>query len=191
MRPKYAHYYQTPYTFTSIISIWERGYYYESAVLLRTLLESLVQIKYFKEHMNKLEGYIKEKKIRIKDMFEYCAPGLYEHTYLQLSDFAHGGVTKEIIRVKEVSDERYVKVGCDYDEFFATYTINILYALLLGYLCCFPQCFSNSREGVENDKEFKEIYSNKILEMFKSIESHKMSNPKSKEWYKIILPIIC
>lgn len=185
------HYYQAPYSFTAVYSLWKRGYYYESAIVLRNLLEGLVVIHYFEDRKDKIESYFKEPlKYRIKDMFNTCAPGLYDHTYMQLSDFAHGGLSKELFRTeKEDMKDRKVIIGSEYSDFKASYVANIYNALMLGYYIYYPKCFSRF-DVIYSDQEIMAEYQINISNMKSAIESHKKSFPQSKEWYEKLAPLI-
>jgi len=176
------HYYQASYSFTAVYSLWKRGYYYESAILLRCILESLVVMHYFEARKDKIESYFKEpSKFRIKDIFCSCAPGLYEHTYTQLSDFTHGGLSKDLFRTEKIDvSSRKVIIGSEYSDFKASYVANIYNALLLGYYLYYPNCFSRV-DAIHSDQDTMMEYKINVTNMKTAIDSHKRCFPQSKE----------
>lgn len=190
------HYYQAPYTFLPIYHLWIRGYYYECVILIRNLLESFVQIRYFEDKKCEIENYLKVKgknRIRLKTMFENLSPGLYDNFYSQLSNFAHGGISKEIFRTTQESsnlEERIIILGCQFDMDKATYVINILNVLLHGYFKYFIIIFPEGRSKMIKEKLPWQSYNNIISKTSNAIDSHKKCCPNSKEWYKLILPLI-
>lgn len=88
-------YYRLPYTLRSVQQLWMQGHYLEAVVLLRHLLEGLVALRYFDSRRDKVKAHYdftsKNGKIQWKQMFDACAPGLYEY-YGRISNMAHGGL---------------------------------------------------------------------------------------------------
>jgi hypothetical protein len=75
-----SHFLQIPYTAWSLFDIWRRGYYLESSILLRSLLEILIQLRYFQCRPSVLEAHLHPEKgnVQFKTMFETIAPGYYK-----------------------------------------------------------------------------------------------------------------
>ena len=73
-----THYLQAPYTLTVIFDLWKTGYYFEGVVLLRAVVENLVQLRYFQRYPDKLHAHLLNKtRVQFKEMFEAFAPGYY------------------------------------------------------------------------------------------------------------------
>jgi len=102
-------YYRLPYTLRCIQELWMQGHYLEATVLLRHLLEGLVALRYFHSRREKVETHYdfasKKGKIQWKQMFDECAPGLYEY-YGRISNMAHGGIRANFFRTYEASQTR-------------------------------------------------------------------------------------
>lgn len=45
-------YIDVPYSFRACYILWERGYYLESTIIIRSLLEKLIQLRYLDKHKN-------------------------------------------------------------------------------------------------------------------------------------------
>lgn len=180
----FEHYVQAPYTFWTVYSLYEKGYYLESMILYRHLLEVLIQMKYFQKYPEKLKDHLLDKKrVSFKAMFDEFSPGFYKTWYGELlSGFAHGKIPKSIFRFERPSPaEATTIMGCKFDIRHSTYVINNTLPLLFGYLNHFDPFFP------KNNVKDKRTIATKFLEAKKwltlCIASHKKSYPQSIDWY--------
>lgn len=187
----YIHYAQAPYTFWSIYSLYEKGYYYEAIILLRHLLEALLQMKYFHKYLSKLKRHtLRKKPVSFKTMFDEFSKGFYEEHYgRQLSDAAHGMFLKNILRtVRRSPQEGRTIMGCEYSSRHASYVVNYTIALLYGYINLFPNFFSNKK--IQEDEINYAAFVEAKEWLHRSMTQHKKQYPRSLDWYKHIDKLI-
>jgi hypothetical protein len=190
-------YVNSPYSFRGCHILWECGYYLESAIIFRSLIERFIQIRYLHKNKN-LVGQVwssikpesvKVKKITFKVMFDHIAPGYYEVWYGKiLSGFAHSKIAANIFRIKRSSPTNgKVIMMPSFDE-RGSMVINNVISLLFGYLKFFPIFFPLGFKTVPDDllKEYNESvsYFQKFMDGFKN------KFPKSLLWFKYMDKII-
>ena len=111
----YYNLYHISLTYKAVYNLIHQGYYTESAILLRSVVESLVKMKYLHKQ-NDIDlvdtasaghyGYKgKRFKVKFKTMFDIVAPGLYEY-YRLLCDMAHGSFAAHALKIAERDYER-------------------------------------------------------------------------------------
>ena len=70
----FGRYVQAPYTVRTIWILWERAYYAEAAIVVRHLLETFVQVRYFLDHKDKLQSHLtatsQSGRVSCKVMFD-------------------------------------------------------------------------------------------------------------------------
>lgn len=140
----YGHYVRITYSFRSAYLLCFLGYYLESVIILRHIVEVFAQIRYFDKHRNQLrDHWVRTKIVHFKTIFEYLSPGYYKKFYgRQLSSLAHGGLGTSIFRFEYYSPtEGRTVMGSEYNEMLATYTFNQLISMLYGFLNYFPRFF--------------------------------------------------
>lgn len=181
----YTHYVQAPYTLWTTYSLYQKGYYLESLIMYRNLLETFIQMRYFEKFPEKLTDHITGKRrIQFKVMFDEFAEGFYKITYGEiLSGAAHGMVMKDIFRVvrKSPTEARAV-LGCEYNEDHATLIVNLLIPLLFGFINFFPKVFS--KNTLKEDADLLTSLQNCKEWLERSMEEHKKINVRSKGWYE-------
>jgi len=191
-------YMQAPYSFRSCYIVWENGYYLESAIIFRSLLERFIQTRFLYKHKElitsvwsgtKLPGKT-SRKISYKDMFEDISPGYYEKWHgQQLSGFAHSKIASINFRVKYDSATKGTVIMIpEFDEVFATHIINMFCPLLFGYLNFFPIFFSSGFQSIPSD--LSADYNKSTSWLQSCMNSHKQAQPKSLSWFKYIDQII-
>jgi hypothetical protein len=164
----------------------ERGFYLESALLVRHILEVFVQLRFFNKYKEKLNEYVlKKRRITFKTMFDEFNPELYSKMYFALSEAAHGNFGSAVYRTTYKSaTEGTIIMGSIYNEMFSNYILNQLIPLIYGTLNFIPVFFHQYRDLVPNDIESNREAS--ILELKKMMDSP----PKSEEFLKDIKPLI-
>lgn len=191
----YRCYLQAPYTFWSVYSLWEKGYYLESFILFRNLLEMFIQLRYFQKYPEKTQGHMnqalpenKKHRIAFITMFNEFAPGFYKDVYGPvLSGFAHGTTPGLIFRV-ESSSNLTVVMGNVFDDYKATFALNHILVLLFGYLNLFEFFFPKNALSKES---LPALDASKTW-LEHSMASHQKVNPNANSFYehfnKIIYP---
>jgi hypothetical protein len=165
-------YYHAGYSLRACFILYESGYYLEAKIILRRLLEILVKMRYLQNHkefvaplwLNKvvtikdIEG--KKKNLSIRDMFKEIAPDLYDDFYgLLLSGFTHGGIGSGIGKISFKEPSLGAMLGSVWSEDGATFVVNTLTFIALGYLKLFPQIFADGYRSIDTDLNEKYLKS--------------------------------
>jgi hypothetical protein len=183
-----SNYLQAPYTAWALFDIWKRGYYLESSILLRNLLEVLVQLRYFHRHPDRLEAHLHPERasVRFADMFEDVAPGYYRKYYGQLlSAFAHGKGGQLYFRYDHADpNNRRIRMGCEYDRDHMSWVINQLGPLLFGFLSFFPIFFPANT--VASDDTISYDLADAIRWLESGMRVHRTGFSQSEPWYQVL-----
>ena len=133
-----------PYTLRSIWILTVAGYYAEAAILLRHLLETFVQMRYFTKHPSKLIGHLTGKKkdrVAFSTMFGEFSPEYYDRHYRVLCGVAHAGVALTALQgmqTPKTADGKWLTpIGCEFHPGVSSYVVNQTMMLVLGCLRCF------------------------------------------------------
>lgn len=121
----FLHYHRVASTFKSVYDLFLRGYYTESTVLLRPIIESFVRLIYVNKNgtiddvTKILTGFGKAKKekyqIPISIMFQDISAEIY-HLYTILCDFTHGGLLSHIPKIRrDSSNYQDMVLGIEYN----------------------------------------------------------------------------
>lgn len=183
----WTQYLQAPYSFRAAYILFERAYYSESIIIIRSLLEMFIQIRYSYWHKDKIKDiWGLKKRIRFKDMFEEIVSGYYDKYYgKQFSAIAHRKIIADIFRVKRTSaTEAEVIMVPTFDKIYAGYVLNNLVAFLYGYLNLFPIFFKEGFYSVTS--ELSEQYKDSIKELKSYLDKNKKAYPEASDWYSHI-----
>lgn len=179
-------YIQIPYTFYNVFNLYERGHYLECLILLRHILETLLKMKYLYKHLDKHDDhvYLQNKgkgKITFLTMFnEFGMKDFYDKFYgSHLSDAAHGIIMKDLFRSRRF--ENKTVMGSEFNQKFASYIINIIIALLSGYINHFPLFFQ--KNTMDQNANINNNYNSLRNWLSKTIEKHKTSIPDVTIWF--------
>jgi len=175
-----------PYTVRAISVLIEKGYYLESAILVRHILEVFVQLRFFNKYKEKLNEYVlKKRKITLKTMFDEFNPNLYTKMYYLLCEAAHGGFGSTVYRTTYKSASAGSTImGSEYNEAFSNYILNQLVPLTYGTLNFIPVFFRHYKDLVPQKIEFnRESALNELKKMMNS-------QPKFENILKDINPLI-
>lgn len=184
------------HSFAALYHLFRVGFYLEAHVLYRHLLEVLVQVRYFASHRDKSMAHFippefqgserprldalrdampKRHPVQFRQMFEYLAPGYYEHYYAMDSEFAHGGVGRGHFRHDHHAG--VVTLGCQYDEKHAGALVNYATALLYGFLRQFPEAFPKWKAN-----EAGPLYSDALNSLDEILRPNWALHPESRPW---------
>ena len=184
-------YQQLPYMFRVLEILYLNGFYFESTIIIRTIYEMFVKLRYFHKYKDKCLPYSQKKlKIQYKLMFDEFSPGLYEILYgMLLSEFAHGGFGVSIFRNK-FSPPNMIEpiLGNFYSESFANLTINACTQLIYGYLNYIPTFFNLYTETATPEIKVKMLENIKLRE--ERINDQIRNHPKVAEFYDLLFPLI-
>ena len=188
----FGRYVQAPYTVRTIWILWERAHYAEAAVIVRHLLETFVQMRYFLDHKDELQPHLtatsQSKRVAFKVMFEELAPGYYVKYYGRLlSSIAHSGIAATIFDVVSQEESGAAKLeprlGCEFSERSANYIINQTLVLILGYLTYFPKCFPSYENRADDGVEAVRRNAIAILDAWN--QGHAAQYGNTKEWHSL------
>lgn len=186
----YYNYMKLPYTLRSIIILWGKGYYLESNIIMRSILEGLLQIKYFFENKNLLKNHILNKKrISIKTMFNVFLPNQYDRYYGRLlSGFAHSGLITSIFREDRQSPESSEIIhGCKFNPTYSSFAMNHTISLAYGYLNFIDIFFPSFNTQIDDDlkKHIESFLTETNQKLKKNIEAEN-DNKFWKSFYNFI-----
>ena len=180
-----THYLQAPYTLWSLFTIWRQGHYLESTILVRYLLEVVVQLRYFQANPGKLvEHMTPGRGIRFRTMFESLSPGFYNYFYGNLlSTLAHGKTGPFLFRFdhSQPGGSR-LRMGCEYDEEAASMVMNQTLVLLFSFFNLFGLYFP--KNCLAGDIEAQAKVDDAIAWLEHAMAEHKRNFPVTLEWYK-------
>lgn len=186
-----ATYQSIPYMFRSLELLYSHGYYLESSIIIRTLYEMFVKVRYFNKYKEKCLLYSQKTiKIQYKKMFDEFSPGLYDMLYKKLlSEFSHGGFGVNIFRNKLIPPDISEPImGNYYNNLFSDFNINFSSQLFYGYLNYIPMFFKKYEQLATVEIKEKRKKNIKWLEERFFDQMH--NNPKVEEFYKLLFPLI-
>jgi len=189
-------YVQAPYSFRALLILWERGYYAEATPVLRHILETFIQIRYFLDHRDRFQKHVlattQRERVPFYDMFEEFSPGYYHKHYGRwLSGVSHAGlaalVFSEFIPPAEPSGTgtQVPKSGCEFSEKNFSWLMNQTLPLVYGYLNYFPMCFKTVPDA---DIETRRTAAMKQLEEWES--GYRKAHPRAEEWLNLMDKIV-
>ncbi|PJD94557.1 MAG: hypothetical protein CK425_11295 [Parachlamydia sp.] len=195
----YEVYCQLPCDVRSLVVDFERGYYVEAFRKSRSLIETLMKLKYFlkdKESMSVYLNSLKDKKggkITVKKFFDKIIPQAYDKYYRFVSRFTHNNYVLSPQRLASSLNSGSNKVPYrplpTYCKPLACSAIRFLFTALLGYLNAAPYFLSQEltdnslpifsrcqilKKYLENKigiKDFSQENKDDLSEIFKEISA--------------------
>ena len=156
---------EVPYTLRAIDVLSVRGHYPESIALVRGLVESFVQLRYFAKYPDRLRQHLlatnAKGRVRFVTMFDEFSPGFYPKIYGQLlSGIAHSGMgLSALLPVEPATNDQPAKslgrYGCEFNAGHAALVVNITSAILHGFLVHFSTFFPVATPSEETIVEYK------------------------------------
>jgi uncharacterized protein DUF5677 len=182
------------FTFRATVLLSSRGYYLESQILDRSLIEILVKLRYFHKHPDKLVGFqsiaAKRKNgITWKEMFDEVLPGYYVDEYgWSMSYVAHGGVGANVYRTeRDAAGNGFGDAGVCYKEFWAGASINQKTVFMLGFLRTYRNIFPEAIGLLSSELRSELSAVEDFLE--RCVKEHIASKGGSNDWHKAAEPI--
>lgn len=188
----FERYVQLPYTVRSIWLLARLGYYVEGAVVVRHLLETFVQLRYFARHRDLLVGHAnspatKKGRVHFKTMFEELAPGYYARHYSLLANLSHAGMAMSaLIGMDAAVDEhgrQLTPIGCKFSANGSSFVMNQLLMILSGYVRQVPNWFSAYAGLVDSETEEQRKLNLAALHEWR--EGHRTNFPASHGWHQL------
>lgn len=179
-----ATYLSAGHTSVALGDMLHRGFYLESAILLRHLTELLVQVRYFERHTKVVLQHLSAKRsrdrVKFQSMFDEVAPGYYRTYYSLASSMAHGGVGSTMLRVDMTASKG--RFGCHYDSDHCTLVANSWAAILHGFLTSFEFTFPQMK--LDEASGAKLLAS--IAGLAGWLEAAWREHPKSHDWLRTL-----
>jgi hypothetical protein len=182
---------QSPFTMRAFIVLWERGHYIECISILRQLMESFVQLRYFVANRGALHDHLmatgQKGRVQFKTMFEAVSPNFYDRQYGRIfSGIAHSGMALSTMFdwVPPVGDnfaKSLPKTLCTFSERSAAMTANVLALLASGFLQHYPSWFP-TYTGTQDGTETLRL---ETLAMFREFRRGIRSTARSTEMYDL------
>lgn len=164
------------------------GYYAESAVFIRAMLEAFVQLRYFNAHAGSLVPHLSSKtrkdQVSFFTMFQAFAAGYYDDHYRVLCSIAHSGAGLSVLSgMEEMNDgsgRMLPPIGCKFDSDVSSYIVNHTMMLLAGYMTCFPIWFPDYAALVDEETEQRR---NAAVDSFREWRAGLRANhPNTASW---------
>lgn len=186
-----------PYTFKCLYDNFTKGYYSESLILIRHLLENFVCMRYFYKHGDMLEEYLKNGKYINEDkkkvnltysiMFKEFDSLIYENDYRHLSKSTHGKSAHSIFRTASPEHTRFL-LGNQLNKDYIHYVLFNIILLVYGYLNYFEVFFP--KNDLSNNQQIYSWYTQTLEGMQALMLWHQENNPSVKEWYDLFNKLI-
>lgn len=186
-------YLRFPYTLYNIRNTWSKGFYLESIILLRHIVEGFACLRYFSNHKDEVKRHYTAKRskdrITFKNMFDEIAPEFYEKLYSIFSNFAHGGVITFDTRVRyESPTEGKVYIGCVLNDSLCKMIIDQAPTYSYGYLDYLDEFFPTIIDRIPEEIQTKK---NEQLENLKKIlRGHRFSKKSEEIWGSCVKPFV-
>jgi hypothetical protein len=180
-----GHYLQAPYTLWTTFSIGRSGHYLEATVLLRYLLEVVIQLRFFQRYPEELAAqFTPGRGIRFLRMFDEFAPGYYKEYYGNVfSALAHGKTGPFLFRYeRQETGAHRIRMGCEYDHDSATMVMNHVLVLTFSFFNLFQLYFPGNT--LASNSEIAADVSDNIRWLESLMLAHKTGFPSSLSWYE-------
>lgn len=192
----FYHYFRVTFTFLATYKLLLYGYYTEAAILLRSIIETFVRLKYLylRENIELVNqafaGYrgFKGKKFTInyETQFDKVAPGLYIF-YRELCDMAHGALSSTLLKTDWGSSDRPLDSGLLHKDEESTFIANQFSAYLLAHIEFMSVVYPEIQDNQPDQYAEKYHKTLSILWMFMKEVSTK---EKNKLWYDAVKNLI-
>jgi len=182
----FERYIRLPYTVRATWILVGTGYYAEASVLVRLLLETFVQLRYFTTRREQLIAHLNKKgqkgQVQFKTMFDEFAPNYYDDHYRVLASIAHGGYGFSVLSGLSETPEgtHLTPAGCEFDENRCSYVVNQILMLISGYLTNVPAWFTKYQQLAPAEAETERLQTLGTLKEWR--RGHRARFPQSHGW---------
>ena len=190
------HFHRIIYTFKAAYNLLLKGYYTESAYLMRHIVETFVRLRYIAKE-DKIDlidlafaGHrgIKGKKFKItyEEQFNEIAPGLYKY-YRLLCDIAHGSLASHLLK-SDISEGRIQLDTCIvFRPKESTYVINQYSVYLLAHIEFMMWVFPEIRKKMP--ETYAEQYHETLTILWRLMKEIS-ENDRNKKWYDAVQHLV-
>lgn len=189
-------YCNAPMAFAAAHTLMEQGFYSEAYIVIRSLIEKLVKLRYFANHKEQVASYeltgkdTNNKKISIASMWEEVTgdKAAYNKIYSFTSKFTHGAIGANTpSMINKIQQDSMISLMPQYNKIIAEGIINYLVSTLYGYLNLAPSfIFYKWETQPIIHKEYDEIKA----WLLEQIDKHETNFSQSSEWHKLLNQII-
>lgn len=163
---------EAPADARSAFILYERGYYLQANILIRTLLEKAIVLRYVIDDKSRaVDALLPNKRIIKSDAFKATSPNLYK-SYGVLSGMVHGDVTAILPRwVDHQSREKGIRQAATWSEFSASYSLNLLTQILSIHLKLYRHIYA--KVIADHAPHLAAILNNAIAHVTSAEDAHK------------------
>jgi hypothetical protein len=195
----FYHFYTTVFTSKAVYNLFHGGYYTEASILIRSIIESFVRLKYLNQKQD-LElvmqafaghqGFEGEKySVKYRTHFDEVAPGMY-HYYQILCDMAHGSVASHVLKsdwsAKDPKEYR-LDIGIVFKPEESTFVLNQFSVYLLAELEYMFHVFPEI--GKKMPVEYKAKYT-RVVATLRELIAQITKDPEKERWANAIRELL-
>lgn len=189
----YSTYLRLPYTLYNIRNLWSNGFYLESIILIRHIVEGFACLRYFSTHKDKVKKHYTARRSRdrvtFKTMFDEVSPGFYDKIYPIFSQFAHGGILTIGTRVNyRTASDGDALIGCVFSDLHCRLIIDQTPTYSYGYLCFLKDFFPTIDSRLPDDLNIK--YIDVKAELNCILNSKREKNEAMETWSTTMKPFV-
>jgi hypothetical protein len=185
--------YTSIFNFHASLSLAEQGFYRESVILNRALLESLVRVSYLADKPEDIERlprmYEKIKnQLTIRECFEHVIPGYYAIGYQWSSEFVHPGFASHIFKISpDGAGGSIPDMGIVFNAAWMRLCLNEQAMLLAGFLKTYSARYKEVlRYKNSSDKENIQDATTGVVQ---ALYGHINLNGEEAPWLKTTRPL--
>ena len=192
----YFHYYRVTLTFLATYKLLLNGYYTEAAILLRSIVETFVKLKYLYSQKDielitlAFAGHKgwngKKFNISYENQFDKVAPGLYRF-YRQLCDMAHGAISAILLKTDWKSSGLILDEGLLFKDLESSFIVNQYSAYLLAHIEFMSVVYPEIKD---NQPDQYAAQYHKTLTILWSFMDQVSTKEKNKPWYDAVKNLI-
>ena len=191
------HYHTIPYTFKAAFDLWRFGYYTESSILLRTVVEKYVKLRYLNKqksvdliklssagHLG-INGEKFSQKHKYRTMFDVVAPKLYKD-YQYLCELSHGTNIPYLLKTNfldigiDAINSLHIDTGVSFNEKLSQMIVNPYCIYMLSHLEFMVRIFPEIKINMET--EFSTKLHNTLDWLWKGVQEDPKFTKEQNEW---------
>lgn len=190
----YSSYLRLPYTLKTIQNIWVSGYYLESFIIIRHIVEGFAKLRFFTDHRDQIISHFTatshRDRVSFKTMYDTIAPGYYQLHYGKiLSGYSHGDLSAYFTRTEYTSPTTgRVIAGCEFNDTYSGLVINLILTFCYGHLNYLESFFPSILSKLP--PEISEHFHNTRDEMRIMMNSKRKKPEQQTEWENVIRPFV-
>jgi hypothetical protein len=180
------------FAFTASLDLIEHGFYTQSIVVNRGLMETLVTLIYLTAAPTEIHRIPRaatksRNPISFRERFEKIIPGYYETHYKLSSEFVHPGFASHILKMTQQPDGTAApERGVVFNERSMSMCMNELSILLAGFLRAFTENFRDQLKFREAQHEETVRQARRVLAEL--IDSH-IRFVGENDWHRLTRPL--